>query len=176
MESGCSSHKAIVPRLTMLSSIRIAKPIRLISLSLMPFIQSSPQPPHQIPNSTSSRPLARTSPGTSRSRISQLRRAHWRCPEFCFNASCVNPNRRVFDHVSVPLRVRTLDRQEVQLLSFRHEPNWNRDRASRFPADQADLDLAIAGEAAFEGAVRAMRCGGSFDQNGTSAFQMRDCL
>jgi len=38
---------------------------------------------------------------------------HWRCPEFRSNASCVNPNRGVLQHVSVRLRVGALHGQEV---------------------------------------------------------------
>src|SRR5579863_9661794 len=70
--------------------------------------------------------------------------------EPCFCAPCINSNGWVLQHVSVPLRVRTLHGQEVQLFVFQHEPDRNRDCLPRLPADHAELDLAVAGEAFFE--------------------------
>jgi hypothetical protein len=40
-----------------------------------------------------------------------------------FHASRINPKRRVLEYVPVPLYVRVLHRQKVELLAFRHEPD-----------------------------------------------------
>ena len=62
----------------------------------------------------------------------------------------INPNPRVLEYVPIPLRVRALHRQEVELLVFQHEPDRDRDCPTRLPADHAELDLSVAGEAVFE--------------------------
>src|ERR1700688_1926726 len=69
------------------------------------------------------------------------------CPEFRLRVPRINPDRRVLEHVLVPLRLRALHWQEVDLFPFQHEPDWDRDRLPGLPADHADLNLAVAGEA-----------------------------
>ena len=51
------------------------------------------------------------------------------------HASRINPNRRILENVLVPLRVRALHGQEIELLAFQHEPNRDRDRAPGLPAE-----------------------------------------
>jgi hypothetical protein len=63
----------------------------------------------------------------------------WLCPEFRFRSSSINSNGRVLEHVLVPLGVGALHGQEVQLFGFQHEPDRNRDRAPRLPADHAPV-------------------------------------
>src|ERR1035437_3446697 len=53
-------------------------------------------------------------------------------------------------HVLIPPRLRTLHREQVELLAFQHEPDRDGDRAPGLPPDHADLDLSVAGEAVFE--------------------------
>ena len=64
--------------------------------------------------------------------------------------SRIDPESTGSEHVLVPLRLRALHWQQVQLLAFQHEPDGNGDRLPGLPADDADLDLAVAGEAFFE--------------------------
>ena len=59
-------------------------------------------------------------------------------------------NRRVLEHVLVPLRVRALHGQEVELVPFQNEPDRDGDCASGLSPDHADLDLAVSGKAFFE--------------------------
>ena len=88
-------------------------------------------------------------------RLHTFRARGWHGPNFRRGASRINPNRPVPEHVPVPLSVRALNREEVELFAFQNEPDWNRDGASRPPSDHADLDLAVAGEAVSEGLLRA---------------------
>jgi hypothetical protein len=68
-------------------------------------------------------------------------------PEFRLHASRINPNRRVGKYVPVPLCLRALHGEQVQLLAFEHEPDGDRDC---FLPIHADFDLAVAGEAGIE--------------------------
>src|SRR5438477_9230593 len=51
-------------------------------------------------------------------------------------------------------RVLALNGKEIDLFAFQHEPNRNRNCLSGLPADDADLDLAVASEAIFEVVLR----------------------
>jgi len=62
----------------------------------------------------------------------------------------INANLRVPERVLLPLRVRALHGEKVELLSFQHEPDRNRDCLPGLPTNHADLDLAVAGEAVSE--------------------------
>jgi hypothetical protein len=70
--------------------------------------------------------------------------------ELCFRTSGRNPDLPMTQQVLVPLRIRTLYWQEVEFVSFKHEPDRDRDCAPGLPADDADLDLAVAVEAVFQ--------------------------
>src|ERR1019366_7917833 len=74
--------------------------------------------------------------------------------EFRPNAPRINPNRLVLKHVPVPLRVGAAHGQKVELLALQHGPDRNRNCISGLPAEHADLDLAVAGEAGFERVLR----------------------
>ena len=52
--------------------------------------------------------------------------------------------------ILVPLRLRTVHRQEVQGIIGEHEPDRDRDRTSRFSAGNADRDLSIPDKAFFQ--------------------------
>src|SRR5258708_28376627 len=47
-------------------------------------------------------------------------------------------------------QIRALYGQQVKPLALEYEPDGNRDRVSRRPADHTDLDLAVAGEVSIE--------------------------
>jgi hypothetical protein len=78
--------------------------------------------------------------------------------ELCFRAPRINPNRRVLEHVFVPLRVGALNGQEVELFAFQHEPDWDRDCLPRLPADYADLDLAVGCVVSVHAVAYAEQC------------------
>ena len=84
-------------------------------------------------------------------RLHSLGSGNWHRPEFRFHASRIDANLPVPEHVPVSLRVGAPHWQQVQRLAFRHEPDRDRDCLPRLPTDDADLDLAVAGEAVFEG-------------------------
>src|SRR5258708_30974014 len=47
-------------------------------------------------------------------------------------------------------QIRALYGQQVKPLAREYEPDGNRDRVPRRPADHSDLDLAVAGEVSIE--------------------------
>ena len=82
--------------------------------------------------------------------LESLRISYGGGPEFRFHASRINPNRRVLQHISVPLGVGAAHWEQVQLLTFQHEPHGHGDHLPGFPSRDAELDLAVAGESVFE--------------------------
>jgi hypothetical protein len=63
--------------------------------------------------------------------------------------SRINSNLRVLEHVLIPLRIRSSNVQEVQSVAFDNEPDPIRDYLPGLPADDAEFDLAVPGEAIF---------------------------
>src|SRR5713101_3108235 len=83
-------------------------------------------------------------------RFHSFRIGNWRCPEFRLHSPRINLNRWVLKHILVPLRVRALHGQEVELLAFQDEPDRDRNFLPRLPSDHADFNLAVPGQAFFE--------------------------
>src|SRR6266404_3219104 len=53
---------------------------------------------------------------------------------------------RVLEHILVPLRIGAAHGQEVELVVFGDEPDWDGDRASRLSAGHSDVDFPRAGK------------------------------
>jgi hypothetical protein len=86
---------------------------------------------------------AASDPGCLRGE-SSFRVGDRRCPEFRLSAQRINSNRWVLEHVPIPLRIRAVHRQQVELIAIQNKPDRNRDGLSRISADHAELDLAVA--------------------------------
>src|ERR1022692_4387760 len=56
---------------------------------------------------------------------------------------------------NIPVCAGTPDWQQVKSPAFQQEPDWDRNLLPRLPADRADPDLAVAGEAVFEVVLRS---------------------
>src|SRR6267154_354271 len=70
--------------------------------------------------------------------------------KFPFSTSNRYPDPAVAEQVLVPLRVRALYRQQIQFVSFKHEPDGTGDGFPRLSADDADLDLTILRKTSFQ--------------------------
>lgn len=56
----------------------------------------------------------------------------------------------MLEHVLVPMSVRALHRQQVELLTFQNELDRDRNCLPRLPTDDADFDLLVTTEATLE--------------------------
>src|SRR5215469_3994009 len=70
--------------------------------------------------------------------------------EFNRCAASVDANRRVLEHVLVPLRIGALHRHEVERVVFEHEPYRIAYLTSRLSSCHRDLDFAITRKAIFQ--------------------------
>src|SRR5215469_2973176 len=83
-------------------------------------------------------------------RVHCVRFGNWFNPEFRLRAPGINANLRVLEYVLIPVRVGTMDWQQVKSVAFSDEPNGIRDGLARFSSDDAQFDFAVAREAIFE--------------------------
>src|SRR6266849_8040119 len=74
--------------------------------------------------------------------------------EFSFSVARGDPDRRVLEHVLIPLCVRASHRQQIQLVVVKYEPDRLRDGPSRLSASHSEVNFAIPREAVFQIALR----------------------
>src|SRR6266496_1187805 len=72
------------------------------------------------------------------------------CLQFRPCTARVDANLRILKYVLVPLRLGSAHRKQEQFVAFEDKPDRMRDYSPRIPADYAQFDLPVAGEAVFQ--------------------------
>src|SRR5581483_2029748 len=70
--------------------------------------------------------------------------------EFGLRAACFYFYPGIFDHVLIPLRLGSGDRQQIKIIPVKDEPHWTGTLASGFSSGDRDLNFAMVGERLFQ--------------------------
>src|SRR5580698_11206982 len=87
--------------------------------------------------------------------LHRLGTSHRHSSKLRFRASRINSNRRILEHVLVPLRLRSRHRQQVELVALHHTPHRNRNLPPRLLPNHADRDLLVPAESILKTVLRS---------------------